>query len=87
VLMASLALLNRMIFFVQRYLHFVFLEVIDPQWHIMLGRIHSAASLDEVLSHHCSPPCWLSGRAPSFLPCFCSSGIRPVSATPTRLSG
>lgn len=50
VLMASLALLNCMIFFVQRYLHFVFLEVIDPQWHIMLSRIHSAASLDEVLT-------------------------------------
>ena len=46
--MAALALLNRMIFFVQRYLHFVFLEVIDPQWHIMLTNIEHATSLDEV---------------------------------------
>lgn len=47
-MMAALALLNRMLFFVQRYLHFVFLDVIDPQWHTLLSRVAAATSLDEV---------------------------------------
>lgn len=47
-LMRVLLLINRMLVFVQRYLHFVTVEVIDPQWHIMMSRISAASSIDEV---------------------------------------
>jgi hypothetical protein len=47
-LQAVLGLLGRMMFFVKRYLAFMFLEVIDPQWHTMMQRVQSASSLDEV---------------------------------------
>lgn len=47
-LQAVLALLGRMMFFIKRYLAFMFLEVIDPQWHAMMQQVQSASSLDEV---------------------------------------
>lgn len=47
-----LLLVNRMLVFVQRYLHFVTVEVIDPQWHIMMSRISDADSIDEVRPTH-----------------------------------
>ena len=52
-LMRVLLLINRMLVFVQRYLHFVTVEVIDPQWHIMMTKIADAASIDEVWPPAC----------------------------------
>ena len=43
----ALLLLNRMRFFVKRYLAFVFVEVVRPQWHAMCERIAAATSLDQ----------------------------------------
>eukprot|EP00892_Ulva_mutabilis_P005707 jgi/Ulvmu1/3508/UM162_0015.1 len=51
-LMRVLLLINRMLVFVQRYLHFVTVEVIDPQWHMMMTKIKDAASIDEVIELH-----------------------------------
>lgn len=43
----ALLLLNRMRFFIKRYLAFVFVEVVRPQWHAMCERVASASSLDQ----------------------------------------
>lgn len=66
-LMRVLLLINRMLVFVQRYLHFVTVEVIDPQWHVMMSRIADAASIDEVCAMHAAC-CVLSERSCSLLP-------------------
>ena len=46
------SLCHRMTFFVQQYLRFMTVEVLEPQWHVMLVGIGAAASLDEVIRLH-----------------------------------
>jgi hypothetical protein len=82
VLRRLLALINRMHVFVQRYLHFVTVEVIDPHWHDMMMKMGEASSIDEV--RHSPHPQALeylhTNTLASLVMCICASACHRMPA-------
>lgn len=48
----SSLLCRSMLKFINSLLHYLTFEVIEPNWHVMHGRLQTAKSIDEVLQHH-----------------------------------
>ncbi|XP_010549777.1 PREDICTED: gamma-tubulin complex component 2 [Tarenaya hassleriana] len=48
----SSLLCRSMLKFISSLLHYLTFEVLEPNWHVMHGRLQSAKSIDEVIQHH-----------------------------------
>lgn len=48
----SSLLCRSMLKFVNSLLHYLTFEVLEPNWHVMHGRLQTAKSIDEVIQHH-----------------------------------
>ncbi|CAL0302822.1 unnamed protein product [Lupinus luteus] len=48
----SSLLCRSMLKFINSLLHYLTFEVIEPNWHVMYNRLHSANSIDEVIQYH-----------------------------------
>ena len=49
---AAYGLRQRMLHFLQNVEHYMMFEVLEPNHHVLRGRLRAATNLDEVLSHH-----------------------------------
>ncbi|MCO5570182.1 hypothetical protein L7F22_023900 [Adiantum nelumboides] len=48
----SYVLCQRMLHFTQTFVHYLTFEVIEPNWHVMHGKLQAVKSIDEVISQH-----------------------------------
>jgi len=48
----SHALRQRMLHFLHNMEHYMMLEVLEPNWHVLMLRLRAAGSLDELMAHH-----------------------------------
>ncbi|KAJ4721662.1 Gamma-tubulin complex component [Melia azedarach] len=48
----SSLLCRSMLKFINSLLHYLTFEVLEPNWHVMLNRLQTAKSIDEVIQHH-----------------------------------
>ncbi|KAB2096467.1 hypothetical protein ES319_A01G110200v1 [Gossypium barbadense] len=48
----SSLLCRSMLRFINSLLHYLTFEVLEPNWHVMHGRLQTAKSIDEVIQHH-----------------------------------
>ncbi|KAF3454263.1 hypothetical protein FNV43_RR04710 [Rhamnella rubrinervis] len=48
----SSLLCRSMLKFINSLLHYLTFEVLEPNWHVMHGRLQTAKSIDEVIQHH-----------------------------------
>ncbi|XWS57244.1 hypothetical protein CRYUN_Cryun09bG0157700 [Craigia yunnanensis] len=48
----SSLLCRSMLRFINSLLHYLTFEVLEPNWHVMHGRLQAAKSIDEVIQHH-----------------------------------
>jgi gamma-tubulin complex component 2 len=49
---ASFGLRQRMLHFLFNIQHYMMFEVIEPNWHVLSGKLRAATSLDALLQHH-----------------------------------
>lgn len=48
----SYVLCQRMLHFTQTFVHYLTFEVIEPNWHVMHGKVLTVKSIDEVIAQH-----------------------------------
>lgn len=48
----SYVLCQRMLHFTQTFVHYLTFEVIEPNWHVMNGKLQTVKSIDEVMAQH-----------------------------------
>lgn len=66
--LASYALRNRMLHFLENFSYYMMVEVLEPNWHKLENKLRSVQTVDEVLRHHndflhcCLKECLLTSK-------------------------